>query len=47
MSPFSNCPHTSIDCMNLIELALAFGDMIFGALLCISFFNVPPTGKDT
>jgi hypothetical protein len=32
MSPFSDCPHTSIDWVNLIELALAVGDMVFEEL---------------
>ena len=47
MHPYSNCPHTGIDCMNLIELALAVRDVVFGELLCIPFFNGRPTGKDT
>jgi hypothetical protein len=33
--------------MNLIELTLVVGEMVFGELLCKPFFNGLPTGKDT
>ena len=47
MHPCSNCQHTIIDRMNLLELAVAIGDVVFGELLCIPLFNGWPTGKDT
>ena len=47
MSPFSDCPHTIIDPINLVELALALGNMVIGELLCKPFFNGLPTGLDT
>ena len=46
MGPFSDCPHTIIDPIKLVELAFALGGMVVGEILCKPFFNSLPTGID-